>query len=80
MITYKKTIEDFEDLKKMCWGGALDRIHEIEDYDMQEVFFEYVNECLEGFVDFKDIDINDFIWFDCDEWIEENIYKEENNK
>ena len=76
MITYIETnyIEDFDDLKDFCWSGALETLKIVEENNLEDEFFEYVNETLDTENnEYTATDINDFIWYDCDDWLEENI-------
>ena len=71
MIEYKDEINNFCDLQNLCWGGALQRLDEIEELDLEDEFMNYLEEI---FCDETPslTDINDFIWFECDDWIEEH--------
>ena len=81
MIEYKNTIDSFYGLEDLCWGGAIDRLNEIADNDLEDLFMEYLQEQLcNGFDTPTLTEINDFIWFDCDEWIEENTKGDENDE
>lgn len=81
MIEYKKTIESFEDLKELCWGGATDRLEEIEYLCIEDEFMDYLNEMLGDEKTLEsDTEINDFIWFECDDWIEEHKGDEEDEE
>lgn len=78
MIQYKNEIDSFEELKDLCWGGALQRLDEIEELDLEDEFMDYLQEI---FCDETPslTDINDFIWFDCDDWIEEHKGEEDDD-
>ena len=71
MIEYKDEINNFCDLQNLCWSGALQRLNEIEEFDLEDEFMDYLEEI---FYDTTPslTEINDFIWFDCDDWIEEH--------
>ena len=76
-MTYTNTIDNFYDLKDLCWSGALQTLKIVEDNDLEDEFFEYVTIMF----DLCDTpptltEINDFIWFECDDWLEENITTE----
>ena len=65
-------INDLYDLEQLCWSGARQRIAEAIDNEIDEEFFEYIKENFD-FDDMIDLtDVNDFIWFDCDTWLEEH--------
>lgn len=71
MIEYKNEINNFYDLRDLCWSGALQRLDEIEELGLEDEFMYYLQEI---FCDETPslTDINDFIWFECDDWIEEH--------
>lgn len=75
MITYKNDINNFYELYDLAWGGAIDRLDEIIDLGLQHEFMVYLEEMLSCDEDLTLTDINDFIWFECDDWIDE--HKEE---
>ncbi len=76
MTIYEElTIDDIYDLKQHCWSGALDRINEAISNDIGDEFYDYIMETLEAYNMDDKIEItqvNDFIWFDCDDWLEEH--------
>lgn len=72
MITYKNEIESFGDLKNLCWSGAISRLEEIEELCIEDEFMAYLSDCFDYGEAPSLTDINDFIWFECDEWIEEH--------
>lgn len=69
-LTYKSTINNFGDLEDLCWSGAQSRLREISDLDLEEEFFAYLCEQLEWSEELTLTTINDFIWFEVDDWIE----------
>ena len=70
-------VNDLYDLRDLCWSGALSRIDEAIEYEIDDAFFDYIKETFD-FNDMIDLsDVNDFIWFDCDEWLEENKPQED---
>lgn len=65
-------INDLYDLERLTWSGARQRIAEAIENEIDEEFFEYIKENFD-FDDMIDLtDVNDFIWFDCDAWLEEH--------
>ena len=78
MIEYKDEINNFCDLQNLCWSGALQRLDEIEELDLEDEFMDYLQEI---FCDETPslTDINDFIWFECDDWIEEHKGEEDDD-
>lgn len=79
MIEYTNTIDTFDELYNLCWSGALQRLDEIRDLNLKDEFMEYLSDTLSYSKELTLTDINDFIWFDCDEWIEEHKGGEEND-
>lgn len=66
-------INSFYDLYNMCWSGALETLKIVEKRGLEDKFFNYVEETLDVYNnDYTDTEINDFIWFECDKWLEEN--------
>ena len=72
MIEYTNTIDTFDELYNLCWSGALQRLDEIRDLDLEDEFMEYLSDILSYSKDLTLTDINDFIWLEVDEWIEEH--------
>ena len=72
MITYTEQITSFWDLDDLCWSGARDRINEIIEYGLEQEFWDYLQENFDSDSEYTLTDINDFIWFECDDWIEEH--------
>lgn len=71
--------DNLSDLKEICWSGAIQRIEEVEelDDDKQQEFVDYVIEMLEDNEHLSTTTLNDFIWFECDDFIEELKEEEE---
>lgn len=69
----EKYFEDLYDLKEICWSGAIDRIDEVLEMseEKQEQFIEYIKEMLGEEEHLSTTTLNDFIWFECDDFIEE---------
>ena len=76
MIKYVNTIDTFDDLLDVCWAGAQPRLDEIAELGLEDEFMEYLTYNFDNDTEYTLTDINDFIWFECDNWIEE--HKEEN--
>lgn len=73
----EKFVEDFYDLYRICWSGARDRLYEIEENNLEDEFMEYLRENFFEDGDYTTTDLNDFIWFECDDWIEEHKENDE---
>ena len=72
-------ISTFSDLKAECWSGAIARLREIEELGIEDEFMDYLEE---NFFDYEDknyelSELNDFIWFECDDWIDEHKEKDD---
>lgn len=79
-IVYTNTIDNFYELDDLCWGGARETLKIVEEHDLEDEFFEYVATSF----DYCDTpptntEINDFIWFECDDWLDKNIENEGDN-
>ena len=79
MIDYTNTIDTFYELYDLCWSGALQRLDEIRDLNLEDEFMEYLSDMLSYSKELTLTNINDFIWFGVDEWIEEHKGGEEND-
>lgn len=69
-------ISNIYDLKRMCWSGASQKIDEVLEMseEKQDAFLQHVIDYGELMTEMDTLtttNINDFIWFDCDEFIEE---------
>ena len=78
-------ISSIYDLERMCWSGASQRVAEIlkMDEEKQEAFLQHVidyGEMMSEMDTLTTTNINDFIWFDCDEFIEELKEESEGEK
>ena len=69
----KKEI-DFEDLKDMCWSGAVDTLETIEEKEKEEELMELLESNFEEIP--TETEINDFLWFE-DDFIFEQLGIEE---
>lgn len=69
-VVTKKDIElnEFE-----AWSGAVSRLDRIVELGIEEEASDYIAECLGTEID--ETDLNDFLWFEMDEFIEQ--YEEE---
>ena len=74
----KMEVESFWWLEDNCWSGALDRLKEIKENGLEDEFMDFLQ--IMFFYSEEEIptmtELNDFIWFECDEWIEKNIEEE----
>lgn len=52
------------------WQGGLSRWETIEKAGLAEEFQEMLEEMLQG-ESISDDGLNNFLWFECDEWLEE---------
>lgn len=80
MTIYERhDVSDLYDLRDLCWSGALSRIDDAIENEIDGEFFDYIKETFDFYGDDKiDLtDVNDFIWFDCDDWLEEHKQQED---
>lgn len=71
MIKYTDEIDTFTQLYETSWSGAISRLDEIQELGLEDEFMEYLEEVFCSYMPTR-TEINDFIWFDCDDWIEEH--------
>ena len=69
-MTYTNTIDNFYDLQDMCWSGASQVLDIVSEHDLEDEFFDYVTSMFDEPPTITEI--NDFIWFECDNWLEEH--------
>lgn len=62
---YVKKEIDFEDLKDMCWSGAVDTLEEIENAEKEEELMELLECTFEDKIP-TETELNDFLWFKDD--------------
>ena len=62
---YVKKEIDFEDLKNMCWSGAVDTLEEIENAEKEEELIELLESTFEDKIP-TETELNDFLWFEDD--------------
>ena len=81
MVVYDElNIENIYDLERVCWSGAIDRIEEVKELseEKQGQFIDYLYDNLMYGEDIlTTTQLNDFIWFECDNFIEELKGEEE---
>ena len=74
----KKEINDFYELEKMCWSGAVDTITDIQNANKETEFMNFLEMVFCDEVP-TDTAVNDFIWFERD-YIYENLGLTENGE
>ena len=74
----RKEINDFYELEKMCWSGAVDTIADIQNANKEDEFMNFLEAVFCDEVP-TDTEVNDFIWFERD-YIYENIGLTENGE
>lgn len=62
---YVKKEIDFEDLKDMCWSGAIDTLETIEEKEKEEELMELLESTFEDKIP-TETEVNDFLWFEDD--------------
>ena len=70
MITYKTTINTFEQLEDMCWSGALTILKQVKEKGLEDNLMDLLVAISEGEPFESDTEINDFIWFDLEQFEE----------
>ena len=62
----------FEELKDACWSGAEDTLNNIEEANFEDDFMDYLEDV---FYDETPtiMQVNDFIRFECSEWLEDKL-------
>ena len=53
-----------------AWSGAVNNLDKIIEADLEEEASEYIQMCLGD--RFSDTDLNDFLWFEMDDFFEEH--------
>ena len=61
-----------------AWGGAVSRLEEIKELDITYIIQAYIEEIFMDKEDVTATDINDLIWFEMDDIIEN--YKEDEDE
>lgn len=60
----------FEDLKEMCWSGAIDTLNTVEENNKEEELMNLIEQELCGCMCEEKIptetEVNDFLWFNDD--------------
>ena len=65
-------VNDFQELKRESWGGAIQRLEDIEEQGKEEEFLALLNDLIASSENgWTDTELNDFIWFDDDWYYEE---------
>lgn len=74
-VVTKKEVAGFSDLYQQCWSGALQTLEMIEQLGKEEELMELLDEMFPDEVD--DTELNDFIWFDAENYIDLEEEEEE---
>ena len=63
---------NFDDLRNACWSGATTTLKNIAEAGLEDEFMSYLEDT---FCDETPTmtQVNDFIWFECDTWLEEQL-------
>lgn len=70
-------VDNYRDIRDLCWSGALDTLDDIENADLEEEFIQLLEVNFEDGA--TDTEINDFIWHDRD-FIYEQLGLDENGQ
>ena len=74
----RKEINGFNELADMVWSGAVDTIKDIQNANKEDEFMNFLEAVFCDEVP-RDVEVNDFIWFERD-YIYENIGLTENGE
>jgi hypothetical protein len=64
--TVETTLKEFK-----AWAGGLDRLNRIKELDKEEEAESIIVDMLECTEDATDVTVNDILWFEMDEYIEQ---------
>lgn len=65
-------VDDFNELYNNSWSGALSRLNTIRENNKEDEFLQLLNDILVGYEEgLTDTELNDFIWFDDDDYMQE---------
>ncbi len=70
-----KYIDEFYELKDICWAGASDVLDMIEDEGLEEEAMQVINEYFDNEEEeIEETNLNDFIWFELEDIMKEYGY------
>lgn len=72
-LTIKKELDSLNDFD--FWGGAISRWKEIQELGLEDDVMEMIEDLYPNGL--TNTELNDLIWFEFDDFIEENQEKEE---
>lgn len=76
-----KYIDEFYELKDVCWSGAVDTLNLIEEKGLEDEAMQVINEyfaCEDEEID--ETNLNDFIWFELEDVMKEWGYLQEDEE
>ena len=84
MSFYVMEVHEYELVNFPAWGGAVPRLEELVEHDRAyEAVRQYVEDFIActvetplGVVYTSKADVNDFFWFDLDEWLVDEGFKD----
>ena len=65
----EKNLSDGEELLDFCWSGALDRVKDLSP-EQRDALVDHLSEIFGDQEKVTDTQINDYIWFEDDYWME----------
>lgn len=74
-LTIRQELDDLNDFK--FWGGAVERWEKIQELGLEDdviIYLEEHQDCL------TETELNDFVWFELDEFIREMEKEQEEEK
>lgn len=83
MLAVKKVtyIDEFYELKEICWSGAVDVLDSIEEKGLEDEAMTVINEYFSGEdEEITETTLNDFIWFDLEDVMKDWGYLEDSEE
>lgn len=70
-----KYIDEFYELKDICWAGASDVLDMIEDEGLEDEAMQVINDYFDNEEEeIEETNLNDFIWFELEDIMKEYGY------
>lgn len=66
---YVLGVDNFYDLKRESWSGALQTLERVEELGIEDTFLELINDVIGEKI--GETELNDYIWFTAEEDLKE---------